>query len=69
MARVSLDPLGRLLELEIVPPQRDTVETAAVPNWGDLFAAAGLDPSRFAATTPQWTPANYCDRARRLDGQ
>jgi serine/threonine-protein kinase len=59
---VTLDPQGRLLQLDMEAAQRDTTEDpGTVPDWNPLFAAAGLDPARFTPVTPQWTPAGYCD--------
>jgi len=62
MVSVTLDPQGRLVEFDAVPPQ---VETASgevpPPDWKRLFDAAGLDMSRFSAATPQWTPLGICD--------
>ncbi len=60
MAQIGLDPRGRLVRLEIVPPERDT-EAAPAPetDWGLLFREAGLDLNRFTPVTPQWTPRAY----------
>jgi predicted Ser/Thr protein kinase len=62
MAAVTLDPQGRLVEFNAVPPQVDKAPgEVPPPDWKRLFDAAGLDISRFAATTPQWTPLGICD--------
>jgi serine/threonine-protein kinase len=62
MVSVTLDPQGRLLEFDAVPPQVDTASgEAPPPDWKRLFDAAGLDMSRFSASTPQWTPLGICD--------
>ena len=62
MAAVQLDPAGRLLQLEVVPPQLDsTWAESPAPDWSALFTAAGLDPSGFEPAAVQWTPAVYCD--------
>ncbi len=60
MAEVGLDPRGRLVRLEIVPPEHDT-ETAAAPetDWGALFHEAGLDMNRFTPVEPRWTPRSF----------
>ena len=62
MISVTLDPQGRLMEFDAVPPQVDKSSGEAVPpDWKRLFDAAGLDMSSFSATTPQWTPLGICD--------
>ena len=54
---VWLDTAGRLLLFNAVPPQRDESTGPPPPtNWNALFAAAGLDPSRFQPADPQWSP-------------
>lgn len=64
--RVWLDTKGRLTRYESVPPQVEgpSDSPAQDPGWGRLFAAAGLDQSRFATTAPQWIPlAGFDSRA------
>jgi serine/threonine-protein kinase len=62
MAAVRLDPVGRLLELAVVPPEEDPAGgTSDPPDWGRLFTAAGLDRAAFADATPQWNPPLACD--------
>jgi predicted Ser/Thr protein kinase len=62
MITVQLDPQGRLMEFDAVPPQVDTASgEVPPPDWKRLFDAAGLDMSRFSAATPQWTPLGICD--------
>jgi len=62
MVSVTLDPQGRLVEFDAAPPQVDTASgEVPPPDWKRLFDAAGLDMSRFAAATPQWTPLGICD--------
>jgi serine/threonine-protein kinase len=63
MIRARLDPQGRLILFEAVPPGRDIAGDRApsAPEWSGLFADAGLDPAAFTATTPEWTPPMYCD--------
>jgi len=63
MAFVRLDPGGRLLGLEVVPPQFDeTQATAADPDWTPLLSRAGVDAASLAGADPQWTPPVHCDR-------
>jgi hypothetical protein len=61
MTLVKLDPLGRLLELAVVPAQVDETSASAAVDWTPLFRAAGLDFSTFHPVTPQWTPRVYAD--------
>jgi type IV secretory pathway VirB3-like protein len=59
---VTLDPQGRLIEFDAVPPQVDKASgESPLPDWKGLFDAAGLDMSRFSGATPQWTPLGICD--------
>ncbi|MHC4767817.1 MAG: serine/threonine-protein kinase [Planctomycetota bacterium] len=63
MIRARLDPQGRLILFEAVPPGRDLVGALepGAPDWSGLFAHAGLDPAAFTPATPEWTPPVYCD--------
>jgi serine/threonine-protein kinase len=62
MVSVTLDPQGRLVEFNAVPPQVDAASgDSPPPDWKPLFDAAGLDISRFSPATPQWTPLGICD--------
>ena len=55
MINLQLDPQGRLLYFQAIPPQKDSISAApAAPDWNPLFAAAGLDPTRFQPASPQW---------------
>ena len=62
MTLVRLNPLGRLAQLIVVPPQ---VEKPAGPapalDWAPLFSAAGLDPSKWPSAQSMWTPPVYSD--------
>jgi predicted Ser/Thr protein kinase len=59
---VWLDGRGRLLALEVIPPQVDeSPGTAQAPDWSVLFREAGLDPSKWVAAEPTWTPPRYAD--------
>ena len=65
MIRLRTDREGRLLDLDVVPPQK---EPAAPPapafDWSRLFAAAGLDFAQWRPAEPEWTPlANWDVRA------
>ncbi len=62
MVSVMLDPQGRLLEFNAMPPQVDTSpEAATPPDWKRLFEAAGLDMAKFAPAAPQWTALGISD--------
>jgi serine/threonine-protein kinase len=63
--RLLIDPQGRLLYFEAVPPAIERVRAApSPPKWAALFSAAGLEMSRFAPADPQWTPpVAFDDRA------
>ena len=68
MAFVQLDPKGRLLALNTVPPQRAaepptsaTEGLAAAPDWTPLFGMAGLDLSKFHPTGSIWNLPFDCD--------
>ncbi|HWN82662.1 MAG TPA: protein kinase, partial [Candidatus Udaeobacter sp.] len=62
MALVVLDPQGRLLEYQSIPPEQSPADSgAAAPDWQPLLAAAGLDPKVLSPTTPRWTPPMFAD--------
>ena len=56
MVTMVLDPSGRLRSLRVVPPQVDAASTtpSRTPDWGTLFAEAGLDIASFAPAAPVW---------------
>jgi hypothetical protein len=57
MVAVVLDSEGRLLEFHARLPVQTHSNTQAPPlHWFRLFAAAGLDPSRFESVQPEWAP-------------
>jgi len=61
--RVHVDGTGRLVLLEGVPPERaESTDTAAPPDWGALFAAAGLSQKDYRPAGPQWSPPWFADR-------
>ena len=69
MTNVTLDPRGRLVGFERVPPQ---IEESAAPSantdWSRLFAAAGLDQTKFTPTQPKWVPLLYADERAAWEG-
>jgi predicted Ser/Thr protein kinase len=59
MIGLNLDPQGRLLQLDAVPPQVEensplSASSLAGSDWKTLFAAAGLDMDRFRSVDPKW---------------
>jgi predicted Ser/Thr protein kinase len=57
MLDTALDSEGRLIELNAQQlAETPDKASAATPEWGRLFAAAGLDPEHFAAAQPTVTP-------------
>jgi serine/threonine-protein kinase len=69
MKAVELDPEGRLVSLSVVPPQVDTPAAATTAvEWQALFAAAGLDMTRFSAADPTWAPLAEVDTRAAWEG-
>ena len=66
---IGLDGRGRLTHLEVIPPQVDESSgTAQAPDWSVLFREAGLDPSKWIAAEPIWTPPLYADTRAAWQG-
>ena len=63
MVRMELDPQGRLIYLEAIPPELETPAQgpATFYDWKILFAEAGLDQSQFQATQPIWNSLGGAD--------
>jgi serine/threonine-protein kinase len=63
MIDLQVDPQGRLLRFESVPPQlqEPAIGAVAPADWKPLFAAAGLDMTRFAPAEPKWLPLASLD--------
>ncbi len=61
--RLWLDTTGRLTRYEAVPPQVEETPPATppAPDWDRLFAAAGLERSRFVEAAPTWVPLAMAD--------
>ena len=64
-AFVATDLEGRVVRFEAVMPQEDySTESTRPGNWDALFAAAGVDPSRFTRVPPEWiSSVTFDDRA------
>jgi hypothetical protein len=56
MVNVELDPQGRLIYLQAIPPELESAGSAsyAPADWKMLFADSGLDQSQFQTTQPIW---------------
>jgi serine/threonine-protein kinase len=66
---IHLDPTGRLIRLDAVPPQRDEVSVeAGTPDWSTLFDAAGFQMQDFTEATPTWSPLTFADDRRAWKG-
>jgi hypothetical protein len=63
MVRVTLDPLGRLVDFDAVPPQVEDgpARPSTALDWAAVLAAAGVDPARFKSAEPQWLPPTAFD--------
>jgi hypothetical protein len=55
MINLKLDPEGRLLYFQAIPPEKEESPPPARPtDWLPLFTAAGLDPAQFHSANPAW---------------
>ncbi|MGB7762674.1 MAG: hypothetical protein WBL61_22765 [Bryobacteraceae bacterium] len=65
MIRLRTDREGRLLDLEVVPAQKEAPAAPAPAfDWSRLLAAAGFDLAKWQPAAPEWTPlANWDARA------
>lgn len=62
MIEAELDPQGHLVYFEAIPPQKDnSAAQSSGFDWNLLFTAAGLDPSQFQKTEPQWNSLAAAD--------
>jgi serine/threonine-protein kinase len=69
MVTVELDPQGRLIRFDAVPPQKDTSPAPAQPyDWKQLFDLAGLDMAQFHSTEPQWNSLSVSDQRAAWTG-
>jgi serine/threonine-protein kinase len=70
MASVGLDGAGHLKYLRVVPPQIDSLSTAAGAfEWRRLFDEAGLPYASFVPTAPRWVPPAAFDQRAEWTGQ
>ncbi len=69
MVTVELDPQGRLIRFDAVPPQKDSSPAPAQPyDWKQLFDLAGLDMAQFHSTEPQWNSLGASDQRAAWTG-
>jgi serine/threonine protein kinase len=69
MCQLVFDTKGNLRALLAVPPEFDpSINAAVVPNWQQLFTAAGLDMSSFRSVSSQWTPLVTSDARAAWEG-
>lgn len=62
MVNLKLDPKGRLITFQAIPPQEFDAKSSAAPvDWGPLFAAADLDAAKLQAAQPQWNSLAAAD--------
>ncbi len=62
MVDLKLDPQGRLIDFQAIPPQKETgVPQSKPPDWSPLFAAAELDLAKFQPTQPEWNSLAAAD--------
>ena len=71
MIDVRLDPQGRLVYFEEMPPEKEDPNGQIVPppNWATLFAAAGLDVSKFKPAAPIWISLAASDLRQAWTGE
>jgi hypothetical protein len=69
MARVALDPDGRLISLLVVPDERTPRGSAAPePDWGPLLRATGVDAASLVPVPPEWAPPVFANRRAAWTG-
>ena len=69
MVSLELNSSGRLLMFRALPPQvEDSIAPWPDPDWGALFAAAGLDMKRFTLSAPKLLPPVAFDTRAEWDG-
>ena len=72
MVEVSLDPHGRLIHLEAMPPEVETnrdVTVIPVPDWKSAFSAAGLEMAQFEPSKPLWNSLASADTRAAWTGR
>ena len=70
MTSALLDPQGRLVRFDAVPPQLEEQngQPRQAPDWAALFAEAGLDVRNFTPAGPRWVPPVNSDARAAWEG-
>jgi serine/threonine-protein kinase len=69
MINLQLDPDGRLLFFQVLPPEKEENARPSRPaDWFLLFAAAGLNPADFRSAEPVWDSLAAPDARAAWDG-
>jgi serine/threonine-protein kinase len=69
MVNLTLDPQGRLLQLQAIPPEKEeTPSDVGPPDFEPLFAAAELDRARLRPADPVWTSLAASDVRAAWEG-
>ncbi len=69
MINLRLDPRGRLLYFQAIPPEKENHEQASQPvDWQPLFSVAELNAADFHPTTPLWNSLAATDTRAAWDG-
>jgi len=71
MVRVQLDPQGRLILFEAIPPEvvSPSAATTDAFDWNRLFSAADLDPAQFQPAQPTWNSLASSDARAAWTGK
>jgi hypothetical protein len=69
MVSVQLDPRGRLVKFDAVPPQVEERDKAGREvDWASLFAETGLNFAALKPVASTWTPPVYADTRAAWEG-
>src|SRR5712664_74360 len=69
MINLELDPDGRLLSFQAIPPEKEeSPQPSRTPDWLPLFTAAGLDPAQFHSVESVWDSLASADTRAAWDG-
>jgi len=69
MINLQLDPEGRLLDFQAIPPEKEENPPSSRPaDWLPLFTAAGLDPAQFHSVESSWNSLASADTRAAWDG-
>jgi Protein kinase domain len=69
MINLQLDPEGRLLDFQAIPPEKEeSPHSSRTADWLPLFTAAGLDPAQLHAVDSVWDSLASADTRAAWDG-